>query len=217
MSLKIAVGLGNSGDAYDSTRHNVGAMKVASFARESGASFSYEKYCASYIAKISLAGETLCLAVMKGYMNESGANLRNLLKFLKADISECAVLYDDVSMEVGKVKISCGGSSGGHNGVDDIMKKCGNSFARIRIGVGAKAHKGMDLADHVLGKIPQDDVKALEGADAKVSQALELLAKKGLEAAQNVVNRRPIEPKVEISKEQKNEKDIEKQTQEPQE
>lgn len=191
MSVKIAVGLGNSGDAYNSTRHNVGLMRLAAFAKARGAVFSYEKYCAAYIAKASVFGETLLLVAMKGYMNESGANLKNALKFLKTDISECVVLYDDVSMEVGKVKLTSGGSSGGHNGVDDIIKRCGNSFARIRIGVGAKAHKGMDLADHVLGRIPNEDLRLLEDADAKIAQALELLLSKGLDAAQNAVNRRP--------------------------
>ena len=90
-------------------------------------------------------------------------------------------------------KLSKGGSSGGHNGVTDIMEKCGNEFVRIRIGIGGKIDKRMDLADHVLGKIPPQDLKAIESV--KIGECLDLLLSKGLDAAQNAMNRRDEAPK----------------------
>ena len=86
------------------------------------------------------------------------------------------------------MKLTVGGSSGGHNGVADIMECCGNSFARIRIGVGAKADKRMDLADHVLGKLSEPDLAAIGNLPVKL--CFELLVSKGIEAAQNVINRK---------------------------
>ena len=127
------------------------------------------------------------LAFADGYMNLSGGNIKNILKFLKFNISEAAVVYDDITLDVGRMKLSLGGSAGGHNGVADIMEKCGNDFARIRIGIGAKPYKTMDLADYVLGKLDESDLSAIRALDVK--ECLSLMLAKGLEGAQNVVNR----------------------------
>ena len=98
------------------------------------------------------------------------------------------MIYDDITIGVGRMKLSRGGSSGGHNGVADIMEFCGNSFVRVRIGVGAKADKRMDLADHVLGKLSEADLAAISALP--VRECFSLLLSKGLEAAQNEINRR---------------------------
>ena len=187
MSLKIAIGLGNSGAECANTRHNSGEIVLKEVARACGADFSYNKFCSAYIAKAVIASKPVVLAFADGYMNLSGGNIKNILKFLKFNISEAAVVYDDITLDVGRMKLSLGGSAGGHNGVADIMEKCGNDFARIRIGIGAKPYKTMDLADYVLGKLDESDLSAIRALDVK--ECLSLMLAKGLEGAQNVVNR----------------------------
>ncbi|MBO6101772.1 MAG: aminoacyl-tRNA hydrolase, partial [Opitutales bacterium] len=162
MSVKLAIGLGNMGSKYASTRHNAGMEAVARLGRRFGATFARNKYCAAYLAKGLVGGREIIFAAAEGYMNESGVNLANILRFLKLDISEVAVFYDDITLDSGRMKISQGGSSGGHNGVNDIINRCGNDFARVRIGLGAKPFKGMDLADYVLGAMGAEELSGFE-------------------------------------------------------
>ena len=201
MSVKLAIGLGNSGAEYSGTRHNAGRIVLAKFAREKGAAFAHNKYCAAEVAKADVRSKELIIAFADGYMNLSGAALKRIMAFFKVKISEVAVAYDDISLEPGRMKLSKGGSSGGHNGVTDIMEKCGNEFVRIRIGIGGKIDKRMDLADHVLGKIPPEDLKAIESV--KIGECLDLLLTKGLDAAQNAMNRKDETPKAESKEEPK--------------
>lgn len=189
MSVNLAVGLGNSEARYALTRHNAGALALERLAKSCGVEcMRFDKYANAYLAKGSIAGKPLDFAFAEGYMNESGRGLARILKRLKADISSVAVIYDDITIGVGRMKLSRGGSSGGHNGVADIMEFCGNSFVRVRIGVGAKADKRMDLADHVLGKLSEADLAAISALP--VRECFSLLLSKGLEAAQNEINRR---------------------------
>ena len=189
MSVNLAVGLGNSEARYALTRHNAGALALERLAKSCGVEcMRFDKYANAYLAKWSIAGKPLAFAFAEGYMNESGRGLARILKRLKADISSVAVIYDDITIGVGRMKLSRGGSSGGHNGVADIMEFCGNSFVRVRIGVGAKADKRMDLADHVLGKLSEADLAAISALP--VRECFSLLLSKGLEAAQNEINRR---------------------------
>lgn len=189
MSVNLAVGLGNSEARYALTRHNAGALALERLAKSCGVEcMRFDKYANAYLAKGSIAGKPLAFAFAEGYMNESGRGLARILKRLKADISSVAVIYDDITIGVGRMKLSRGGSSGGHNGVADIMEFCGNSFVRVRIGVGAKTDKRMDLADHVLGKLSEADLAAISALP--VRECFSLLLSKGLEAAQNEINRR---------------------------
>ena len=189
MSVNLAVGLGNSEARYALTRHNAGALALERLAKSCGVEcMRFDKYANAYLAKGSISGKPLAFAFAEGSMNESGRGLARILKRLKADISSVAVIYDDITIGVGRMKLSRGGSSGGHNGVADIMEFCGNSFVRVRIGVGAKADKRMDLADHVLGKLSEADLAAISALP--VRECFSLLLSKGLEAAQNEINRR---------------------------
>lgn len=189
MSVNLAVGLGNSESRYALTRHNAGAIVLERLAKSCGVEcMRFDKYANAYLARGSIAGRPLGFAFSEGFMNESGRGLAKILRRLKADISSVAVIYDDITIGVGRMKFSKGGSSGGHNGVADIMEFCGNSFVRVRIGVGAKADKRMDLADHVLGKLPEPDLAAISALP--VRECFSLLVSKGLEAAQNEINRR---------------------------
>jgi len=188
MLLKIAIGLGNSGAEYSNTRHNAGEIILKRFARECGAEFSYNKYCRAWTAKAEVRSKPLILAFADGFMNLSGEGASKILSHFKLQTSEAAVIYDDISLEVGRMKLSLGGSSGGHNGVSDIMNKCGNDFARIRIGIGAKADPRMDLADHVLGRIEPQYLELID--KIKIRECIETIVSNGFEAAQNAFNRR---------------------------
>ncbi len=203
MSIKLVIGLGNTGAQYERTRHNAGAIllrKLAEAISEKSGNpvvFAANKYCAASIAKCTLASRELILARADGFMNNSGANLKNILRFLKLDISETAVIYDDITLDVGRIKLSQGGSAGGHNGVADIIDRCGNDFVRIRVGIGGKLDKRMDLADHVLGRLDSADFEKVE--DAKIFDCVLLLVEKGLQSAQNVVNRASAEKRKRVS------------------
>ena len=123
MSVNIAVGLGNSEARYALTRHNAGAIVLEGLAKSCGVPFMrFNKYANAYLAKGSIGSCDLTFAFAEGYMNESGKSLAKILKYLKADISSVAVIYDDITLEVGRMKLTVGGSSGGHNGVADIME-----------------------------------------------------------------------------------------------
>ncbi len=188
MSVKIAMGLGNFGSEYDGTRHNAGVLLLRKLAARCGAEFSREKYCGAHIARAQMCGAGLVLAFSDSYMNLSGESLKKILRFFKAPLAECAVISDDITLEPGRLKLSRGGSSGGHNGLGDIIEKCGNDFIRIRVGVGAKPDKRMDLADYVLGRPSAEDAEKIASAD--IWGCMELLLTKGFEGAQNEVNRR---------------------------
>lgn len=112
MSVNLAVGLGNSEARYALTRHNAGALALERLAKSCGVEcMRFDKYANAYLAKGSIAGKPLAFAFAEGYMNESGRGLARILKRLKADISSVAVIYDDITIGVGRMKLSRGGSS----------------------------------------------------------------------------------------------------------
>ncbi len=188
MSVRVVMGLGNFGVEYDGTRHNVGASLVRRLAAGCGAEFSRNKYCGAYVAKIDLRGRGVVLAFSDSYMNLSGVCLGKILRFYNVACSECAVVHDDISFEVGRVKLSVGGSSGGHNGVEDIMSRCGNEFVRVRVGIGGKPDPRMDLADYVLGRLDEIDAAKIDLVD--IGACVGALVSGGVQAAQNLFNRR---------------------------
>lgn len=155
-----------------------------------GANFVRNKYCAAYLGKGVVSNREVIFAAAEGYMNESGVNLANILKFLKVGIAETVVLYDDITLDSGRMKLSVGGSAGGHNGVNDIMNRCGNDFVRVRIGLGAKTFKTMSLADYVLGTLTPEEKSNFEALKPSIISAFEMIVEKGIASAQNVYNQK---------------------------
>lgn len=188
MSVNVAIGLGNMGSRYNGTRHNVGMEAVARIVKMYGGTFVRNKYCAAWLAQADVAGRRIVFAAPEGYMNESGVNIANILRFLKLKIEDAAVFYDDITIEGGRFKLSEGGSSGGHNGVENIMKVCGNSFARLRIGLGGKPFKGMALSDYVLGQLDAAETSKFDSAIPRLAKAFESLVANGMAKAQNEFN-----------------------------
>ena len=187
MSIKVIFGLGNTGAEYACTRHNAGQIALGVLADSFGATFSENKFCNARVAKIGLGGSGVWLVFCNGYMNNSGEGAKKASAFFGVGGGEIAVIYDDITLPVGRMKLTKGGSSGGHNGVADIMERLGNDFVRIRMGIGAKPFKQMDLADFVLGRLPEADLAAIRAADIK--KCVETLVLGGLERAQNEFHR----------------------------
>lgn len=160
--MKIFVGLGNPGKKYENTRHNAGFMVMDELAKLCEVSFDQEKFSA-YFAKTKLKGEDVILLKPTTYMNNSGFALRQCMDFYKASPEDVTVIYDDVDLPVGKIRLRQKGSAGGHNGIKSIIQCIFTSeFDRIRVGVGKDPQ--IDIINWVLGKFREEEQKDLKNA-----------------------------------------------------
>lgn len=186
--MYIIVGLGNPGSAYEGTRHNVGFKAIDALGTAFGISVDTKKHKA-LIGKGIVGGQKVILAKPQTYMNLSGESVRELLDYYKSDEEEeLIVIFDDISLDVGNLRIRKKGSAGGHNGIKNIIAHLGhNQFQRIKIGVGEKP-KGWDLADYVLGSFSKGDRELIEEALPKVCRAVELMLVEGPEEAMNRIH-----------------------------
>lgn len=185
--MKIIAGLGNPTAQYDGTRHNIGFAVIDRLADEYNISMEMKKHKA-VCGKGIIEGEKVILVKPQTFMNLSGESIREVFDYYKADISDILVIYDDICLDVGKLRIRAKGSSGGHNGIKNIIVHLGTEgFARIRVGVGNKPPK-MDLADYVLGHFQKDDITAVkEGIDNAV-KAVGVVLTEGIDSAMNKFN-----------------------------
>ena len=151
--MKIIVGLGNPGEKYQNTYHNVGFMAVDSLAIKLGANFSLKSKLLGAVAQTSFAGEKVVIVKPQTYMNASGECVRAVVNFFKADLSDVLVIYDDLDIEVGALRFRKSGSSGTHNGMRSIVKEIGSeNFPRARIGT-QNDNKFIPIIDYVLSDI----------------------------------------------------------------
>ena len=147
----LVVGLGNPGKEYAETRHNVGFRFLDAFAEKQGVKIDRAKFQA-LVTDLMYAGTRILLLKPQTYMNSSGLAVREAASFYKIPPERVLVIYDDISLEPGRVRLRKKGSDGGHNGIKSIIEHLGSdAFPRVKIGVGAKPHKDYDLADWVLG------------------------------------------------------------------
>lgn len=186
--MYIIVGLGNPGREYENTRHNVGFCVIDAIADKYGITVSEKKHKA-LIGKGVIDGKKVVLAKPQTYMNVSGESVRALIDFYKIEEqSELLVIYDDISMDVGKLRIRKKGSAGGHRGIKSILEHLGHDvFARIKVGVGDKP-KGGDLAEHVLGRFSAEDRKRMEESIALAAEAVSVILAEGADSAMNQYN-----------------------------
>ena len=174
--MYIIAGLGNPTKQYEDTRHNVGFDVIDRIADEYNISVETRKGKALTGTGI-IAGRKVLLAKPQTYMNLSGESLRALTDFYKIDVeTELLVIYDDISLDVGKLRIRAKGSAGGHNGIKNIIAQLGTQeFTRIKIGVGEKPAK-MDLADYVLGRFSKEEQPVIrESADRAREAVCEMI------------------------------------------
>jgi PTH1 family peptidyl-tRNA hydrolase len=191
----IIAGLGNPTKEYEGTRHNVGFDVIDRLSEKYNIAVDTKKHRA-FIGKGMIAGQKVILAKPQTYMNLSGESIRSLLDYYKVDEEhELLVIYDDVSLGVGQLRIRAKGSAGGHNGIKNIIAHLGGQvFPRIKIGVGEKPPK-YDLADYVLGHFSKaEKILMDEGYDNAV-RAVEMIVSGDIEGAMNEYNRKKKEEK----------------------
>ncbi len=186
--MYIIVGLGNFGKEYVNTRHNIGFDVIDKLAEQENISVLEKKHRA-VIGKGIVAGQKCILAKPLTFMNLSGECVRELLDYYKADeTSELIVISDDISLNVGQLRIRKKGSAGGHNGLKNIIAHLGHdSFIRIKVGVGEKP-KNWDLADYVLGRFSAPERKMMDEAAGQVADAIRTIITQDADAAMNQFN-----------------------------
>lgn len=187
--MYIIVGLGNPGREYEGTRHNVGFLVLDKLAAKENISILEKKHKA-IIGKGMAAGQKCVLAKPQTYMNLSGECVRQLIDFYKVDeTAELIVISDDVSLEVGQIRIRKKGSAGGHNGLKNIIAHLGtDQFPRVRVGVGAPAHPDHEMIDWVIGPFTAQEKKAVEEAVDRAVDAALCVMERGVQEAQNRYN-----------------------------
>ena len=191
----IIAGLGNPTKEYEGTRHNVGFQVIDKIAEKYNIAVDAKKGRA-YVGKGIIEGQKVLLVKPQTYMNLSGESVRSLLDYYKVDEEhELIVIYDDISLDVGQLRIRAKGSAGGHNGMKNIIAHLGSQvFPRIKVGVGEKPAK-YDLADYVLGHFSKGEAKLMdEGYDHAV-HAVELIVSGQINEAMNEYNRKKKEEK----------------------
>ena len=184
----IIAGLGNPGDKYTATRHNAGFMALEGIAAETGATLDRLKFRSS-CADCMLGGKRVLLLRPSTFMNLSGEAVRDAMQFYKIPPERTIILYDDITLDIGRLRIRRKGSDGGHNGMKNIIYLTGSDqFPRVRIGVGAKPHPDYDLADWVLSRFTPSEMKALSPALQAAREAAELIVCGHIDEAMNRFN-----------------------------
>jgi PTH1 family peptidyl-tRNA hydrolase len=185
--MKLIVGLGNPGTKYKNTRHNIGFMFVDELANSYKLKFSLDKALKAEIATFNYNDEKVILMKPITFMNLSGEAVNLVIKYYKIDINDILVIYDDLDLPTGKVRIRLNGSSGGQKGMKNIIEMLKTEeIKRIRIGIDN--NKLIDTADYVLGKPSLDEKIALDIAVSKAKKMFELLITRGFEELMQVYN-----------------------------
>lgn len=184
----LVVGLGNPGEKYENTRHNVGFLTVDELAERARVPVQKLKHRA-LTNTLEVGGVKVLLMKPVTYMNLSGEAVRPAADFYKIPPEHIIVISDDTALDVGKLRIRKSGSAGGHNGLKSIIQHLGtDQFPRIRVGVGKKPHPDYDLADWVLGKFQGEDQKGIAAAVERCADAVECYIKEGPDRAMNKFN-----------------------------
>ncbi len=193
--MYIIVGLGNPGKDYQNTRHNIGFDVIDTLADMAGISVIEKKHKA-IIGKGVIDGQKVILVKPQTYMNLSGESVREVIDYYKVDEEEeLIVISDDISLDVGMIRVRKKGSAGGHNGLKNIIQHLGHdTFMRIKLGVGEKP-KGYDLADYVLGHFTQDERKTMDEAAKSATEAIRMMMSGDVDKAMNMFNKKATQQK----------------------
>ena len=191
MSISLVAGLGNPGRDYDHTRHNVGFVVVDALARQLGLAWQKQRSFEAEVARWDPEpGRTVYFAKPLTFMNESGRAVQAMTGFYKIPGTAVTAVYDDLTINLGLVKVSVSGSAGGHNGVASLLERLGNGFVRYRIGIGPKDPPQMDLKDFVLGKLTPSQQLLLDQNLERYVSGLRFVLDHGADRAMNQLNRR---------------------------
>ena len=185
----MIVGLGNPGKKYEFTRHNTGFLCVDLYAEQHGFKIDRLKF-KSLIGETKINGKRCLFLKPQTFMNLSGEAVRDAAAFYKIPPDRIIVIFDDISLDVGKMRIRRKGSDGGHNGIKNIIYHLSSDlFPRIKIGIGAKPHPDYDLADWVMTPFSKDDLKFLREVCENAGEALELMVDGKIEEAMSRFSR----------------------------
>ncbi|SEK55142.1 aminoacyl-tRNA hydrolase [Ruminococcus albus] len=184
----IIVGLGNPGIQYEGTRHNAGFITIEALEKKLGFSCDRHKFKAK-VGNTVIGGKSCLVMKPETFMNLSGDAVSEAMDFYKIPLENVIVIFDDISLDVGQMRIRRKGSAGGHNGIKSIIAQCdGENFPRIKLGVGKKPNPAYDLAKWVLSKFSEEDRKNLDDAAEKACIALELMVQGKTDEAMNKFN-----------------------------
>ena len=187
---RLIVGLGNPGDTYRDTRHNIGFMVLDEIAKRMGAAFREEKRWTGMVAKFT--GGYLLKPLT--FMNDSGRSVQAVGHFYKASPAQTLVVYDDVDLPLGRLRFRTNGSAAGHNGIRSLISSLGSDeFPRLKVGISLADGRpaGERMVGHVLGKFRPEEQPALQVVIQRAADAVLSAVDRGLEAAMNVFNRQP--------------------------
>ena len=190
MSISVIAGLGNPGNNYRHTRHNIGFEIVNSLNKQNSGKWKSENKFEAEISRLTIDEKSFFLVKPLTFMNESGRSLKLLCDYYKVAVANLIIVADEVQINLGEMKITTTGSAGGHNGIDSVIQYLGNGFSRFRIGIGPKLPPQIEMKVFVLSKI---NVKEQEVVNNKMSDYLtnlQLLIDRGPNLAMNQINQR---------------------------
>lgn len=185
----LVVGLGNPGRKYERTRHNIGFVTIGELAYRNGIKVNKSKFKGLY-GEGMITGNRVVLAEPQTYMNNSGECVRELLDWYKISLDRLLVIYDDIDIPAGAIRIRERGSAGTHNGMRSILYHLKeDGFPRLRIGIGKPQNEGYDLADYVLGRFPKEENDIMLKSVMKAADAAEKIVGCSIAEAMNEYNR----------------------------
>lgn len=185
--IYVIAGLGNPGTKYQQTRHNIGFITIEELAYRHNIKLNKVKF-KSILGEGTISGKKVLLVQPQTYMNDSGVALREILEWYKLPIQNLIVIYDDIDIEPGTIRIRESGSSGTHNGMRSIIFHVrSQDFSRVRIGIGKPENPGYDLADYVLGRFPEEQHPIMLEAVKKAADSIEEILKDGVESKRSTI------------------------------
>jgi len=192
--MKLIIGLGNPGDKYENTRHNIGFMVVSQLAQDNSINGKSESKFNSIIGKGKILSEDVVIAQPLTYMNLSGQAMSAIMSFYKIQKEDIIIVYDDIALDLGVIRFRPSGSDGGHNGIKSIIQHLGgdNKFARLKVGIGPQP-KFVPSENFVLQKFSKDESEFLKKVTPICTEAIEFWLKNGIQDSMNKFNGTKIE------------------------
>ena len=185
--MYLIVGLGNPENEYANTRHNMGFDTINEIAKRNNITITKSKFKGLYETAI-IQGKKVILLKPQTYMNLSGESIKEVVNFYNIEPKEIIVIYDDIDIEKGKIKLRKKGGAGSHNGMKSVVEELNTTdFVRIRVGIGQPEFKS-DMINYVIGKVPEDEQKILKEGTHKAAEAVEEILKNGIDIAMNKFN-----------------------------
>ena len=185
--MYLIVGLGNPENEYAHTRHNMGFDTINEIAKKNNINITKTKFKALYVTGI-IQNQKVILLKPQTYMNASGESIKEVYDFYNIKPEELIVIYDDIDIAKGKIKLRKKGGPGSHNGMKSVIQELGiTDFTRIRVGIGQPEFKS-DMINYVIGKVPEEEQKILQEGTQKAAEAVEEILKNGIDIAMNKFN-----------------------------